>query len=57
MAEVKRKDGSKGFKITGLGSYPYLTADKKELKEGSEGTIIAQGDISFVYPGDILYID
>ena len=57
IAEVKRRDCQKSFKVKGLGSYPFLTADKKELKEGSEGTIIAQGDISFVYPGDILFID
>ncbi len=56
-AEVRRKEGRRVLKIKKLGDCRSWVSDLKELKEGAEGSVFAEGALSFVYPGDILYID
>ena len=56
-AAVKRTEGTKDLLIRKLGDCRKYSSDMKELKEGTEGGLFVESALSFVYPGDILYID
>ena len=57
QAVVKRAEGTKEVTIRTLGDCRKYSSDMKELKEGTEGGLFVESALSFVYPGDILYID
>ena len=57
QAVVKRAEGTKEFTIRKLGDCREYRSDLKELKEGMEGGLFVEASLSFVYPGDILFID
>ena len=57
QAAVKRTEGTKDLLIRKLGDCRKYSSDMKELKEGTEGGLFVESALSFVYPGDILYID
>ena len=57
QAVVKRAEGTKELLIRKLGDCREYISDLKELKEGQEGGLFVESSLSFVYPGDILFID
>ena len=56
-AVVRRGEQPRELQIRKLGDSREYISNLKELKEGSEGGLFAEGVLSFVYPGDILCID
>ena len=57
QAVVKRSEGTQELTIRKLGDCREYLSDLKELKEGMEGGLFVESSLSFVYPGDILFID
>ena len=57
QAVVKRAEGTQELTIRKLGDCREYRSDLKELKEGMEGGLFVESSLSFVYPGDILFID
>ena len=56
-AVVNRAEGARELSIRKLGDCRKYNSDRKELKEGAEGGLFVESALSFVYPGDILFID
>jgi hypothetical protein len=56
-AVVNRAEGARELSIRKLGDCREYRSDLKELKEGMEGGLFVEASLSFVYPGDILFID
>ena len=53
---VRRREGVYRKTVTWIDPLEY-NKDAKSLLEGHEGNLMILGDVSFIYPGDVLIVE